>query len=99
MKVVAAAVPGGGSFTMQAVRKRDAYGEFFNPVTSVDDLRIDAGEPDTAATRIANIIRRHVHLAGGHRQTTAVPLRKLNVATIAVTTVIVAVGAVGLIVR
>ena len=99
LKVVAAAVPGGGNFTMQAMRKRDAYGEFFNPVTSVDDLRIDAGEPDTAATRIANIIRRHVNLARSPRQTTAVPVRKLNVATIAVTAAIVVVAAVGLIVR
>jgi len=98
LKVVAAAVPGGGNFTMQAMRKRNAYGEFFNPVTSVDDLRIDAGEPDTAATRIANIIRRHVNLTGSHRQTIAVPVRKLNLATIAVTAAIVAVGVVGLIV-
>jgi hypothetical protein len=98
LKVVAAAVPG-SNFTMQAMRKQDTYGEFFNPATSVDDLRIDAGEPDTAATRIANIIRRQVNLVGIHRQTTAAPVRTLNVATIAVTAAIVAVGAIGLIVR
>ena len=76
LKVVAAAVPGRGNFTMNAMRKQEAYGEFFVPVKKVDDLRIDKGEPDTAA-----------------------PARKLNVLTIAITVMIIAIGVVGFIIR
>lgn len=97
--VVAAAVPGRGIFTMNAMRKRDAYGEFFIPVKAVDDLRIDKGEPDTAATRVADIIRRRVALAEGPDADLPEPMRKLNVRTIAVTVVIIAIGVTGFIVR
>lgn len=99
LKVVAAAVPGRGNFTMNAIRTQNAYGEFFVPVKKVDDLRIDKGEPDTAATRIADIIRRRVALVTGPTNRAAAPTRKLNVGTIAATALIIAIGVVGFYIR
>ena len=99
VKVVAAAVPGGGNFTMAATRKVNTYGAFLDPVTSVDNLRIDAGEPDTPSTRIADIIRRRVAIVGGQPKITDAAVRRLNVGTIAGTVAIVAVGVIGLIIR
>ena len=99
VNVVAAAVPGRGVFTVNAVRKKDAYGDFFVPVTTVDDLRVDAREPDTAATRIADIIRRRVALVKGPRNSAPAPTRKLNAGTIAATALILVIAIVGVIIR
>lgn len=97
--VIAAAVPGRGVFTVNAVRKRDAYGSFFTPVTTVDDLRVDAREPDTAATRVANIIRRRIANVDAKTFDSVESHRTPRVAMIAITVVMTAVAVLAIVVR
>lgn len=96
LKVVADAVPGRGNFTINAVRKRDTYGAFFIPVTSVNDLRIDVGEGDTPADRVAQTLRRRVATAKSASGSAAA--RRVNVSAIAGSIAIIAVFLVGLLV-